>query len=126
MSNPNPSLALVGRFVDAIERGDLPALDACFAPHARIWHNTDQTWATTEENSAGASHFFGAFTKRQYAIERLETLPGGALLQFVAHIEKADGRAIDWPGCVVFDIADGAIVKLMEYIDAASFAAVMG
>jgi uncharacterized protein len=122
----HPSLALVRRFVDAIERGDLAALNACFAPHARIWHNSDQKWTTVEENSAGAAYFFEAFSQRRYAIERLELLSNGAILQFVAHIERPDGRSMDWPGCAVFEIEQAAIVKLMEYIDAASFTAAVG
>lgn len=122
----NPSLAVVERFVDAIERGDLAALNGCFAPHALIWHNTDQKWTTTDENSAAATHFFETFTRRKYAVERLEPLSNGAILQFVASIEKTDGRALDWPCCAVCEIEGGKIVKLMEYIDAASFAAAVG
>lgn len=126
MTDTHPSLAVVERFVDAIERGDLAALDACFAAHARIWHNTDQVWATSAENSAGAAYFFEAFTSRTYRIDRLEPLSNGAVLQFVATIVRPDGRSMDWPGCVVFEIEDGAIVKLMEYIDLASFTAAVG
>ena len=126
MISTNPSLAVVGRFVAALERGDLDALNACFAPQARIWHNTDQKWATVEENAVGTTYYFEAFTSRTYKIDRLEPLPGGALLQFVAHIVRTDGRTLDWPGCVVFDIEDDMIVKLMEYIDLASFMAAVG
>ena len=112
----HPSLALVRRFVDAIERGDLAALNACFAPHARIWHNTDRKWATVEENSAGAAYFFEAFAQRKYAIERLELLSNGAILQFVACIERPEGRSMEWPGCVVFEIEKGAIARLMVVV----------
>ena len=125
-ANANPSLAVVERFVDSIERGDLAALDSCFAPHARIWHNTDQKWATTQESSVGTAYYFEAFASRKYKIDRLEPLPNGVLLQFVATIVRADGRTMDWPGCVVFEIEQGAIVKLMEYIDLASFTAAVG
>lgn len=122
----HPDIALVTRFADRIEAGDLAGLNACFAPDARIWHNTDQLFATVEENSAGASYFFEHFTKRTYNNRRIALLPDGAMLQFVAHIEKADGRSFDWPGCVVFEIVDGRIVTLEEYIDMASFTAALG
>jgi ketosteroid isomerase-like protein len=122
----NTSLATAERFVDSIERGDLDALNACFAPHARIWHNTDQLWTTKAENAVGAAAFFEAFTSRKYRIELLEPLPNGALLLFVASLVKADGRSLEWPGCAVFEIEKDEIVRLREYIDAASFVAAVG
>jgi ketosteroid isomerase-like protein len=126
MTNDNVTLGVVRRFVDSIERGDLASLQSCFATDARIWHNTDQHWATKDENAAGAAYFFEAFTSRKYKVERLEPLSNGAILQFVATITRPDGRSLDWPGCVVFEFAGGEIIRLMEYIDAASFAAAVG
>jgi ketosteroid isomerase-like protein len=126
MPHSDPSLAVVERFTGAIERGDLDALNACFAAEAGIWHNTDQLWTTKAENAAAAAAFFEAFTSRAYKIDRLEPLPGGALLLFVANLVKADGRTLDWPGCAIFEIEGDEIVRLKEYIDAASFAAAVG
>lgn len=126
MTDANLSLAVVERFIGAIERGDLEALNACFAADAGIWHNTDQVWTTKAQNADGAAAFFEAFTSRKYKVERLEPLPSGALLLFVASLVKADGRTLDWPGCAVFEIEGDAIVRLKEYIDAASFAAAVG
>jgi ketosteroid isomerase-like protein len=42
MSEPETVRALAARFFDAIEAGDADAALACYAPDARIWHNTDE------------------------------------------------------------------------------------
>jgi uncharacterized protein len=122
----HPTIALVNRFCDAIEAGDLAALNGCFRPDAKIWHNNDNLFATVEQNSAGAVYFFENFSKRRYGTRRIQLLEKGALLQFVATIEKADGRSFDWPGCVVYEIVDGQIVTLEEYIDIGSMQAAVG
>ncbi len=117
---------LVERFVGALEAGDLEALNRCFAPDAQIWHNFDQVDASPEQNAASVKFFFQNFTRRQYRQRKIVLLEEGALLQFVVSLEKADGRTFDWPGCVVFRMADGKIARLQEYVDLSSLAAAMG
>ena len=126
MTDAHPAIAVARRFVDAIERGDLAALNDSFAAEALIWHNTDRRWQTKAENSVAAQAFFDAFSSRKYSVERLEPLSDGAVLQFVAHLVRTDGRTLDWPGCAIFEVRDGRTVRLMEYIDAASFVAAVG
>lgn len=122
----HPFILLAERFIDAIERGDLDALRGTFAPDVRIWHNSDQIFTTREQNDAAAILFFENFSKRAYKVRRYHLLPNGVLLQFVIGLEKPDGRRFDWPGCIVFDIANDRIALLEEYIDVASLMAAMG
>jgi ketosteroid isomerase-like protein len=37
--------------------------------------------------------------------------------QRVLRLTRADSTIIDWPGCIVFDVADGRITRLDEYVD---------
>ena len=41
---------LAENFFNAIEHGDLKAVESIYAPDAIIWHNTDGTSVTAEEN----------------------------------------------------------------------------
>lgn len=122
----DPRHALVERFLHALEKGDLAALNACFAPDAAIWHNFDQLTVTPEQNAPGNLFYFESFTKRDYDQRRIQILPSGAILQFVVSLAKADGRTFDWPGCIVFEMAGDKIVRLEEYVDLGSLTAAIG
>ena len=47
-------LALTKRFFDAIEAGDIAAMQASFTPDAAIWHNTDEVIVTPAQTAVGA------------------------------------------------------------------------
>ena len=120
------TISLVNRFCDALENGDLDALNACFHPAARIWHNSDQKFATVQESSAGTLYYFENFVHRAYGTRRIEVLAKGALLQFIVSLATADGRTFEWPGCVVFEIDQEKIMLLEEYIDLSSMLGAVG
>ena len=121
----DPKIALVLRFIKGLEDGDLPGVQACFAPDARIWHCFDKDYATPAQNEPSIRTFFEGFTARPYKERRFQLLPKGVLLQFVVGLESTNGKRFDWPGCIVFEIEGDRIVTLEEYVDLATLTAAM-
>jgi ketosteroid isomerase-like protein len=112
-------LAFADRFIDAIERGDVEAVRACYAPDARIWHNTDKVEQTVEQNLKSVAWFGRKLPKRNYRVLRREALKDGFLQQHVLEAEMPDGGLWSLSACVVVRMQGGLITRLDEYIDSA-------
>jgi ketosteroid isomerase-like protein len=117
-------LDLAARFVEAIERGDIEAVMACYAPDATIWHNFDNLDQTVEDNSKVLGWMSRVLENRKYEILRRVEIPGGYLQQHVltGRIAKT-GSAFSMPACLVVQVAHGRIARLEEYLDLAQAAA---
>jgi len=107
----------------ALEAGSVEGVLACYAPGARIWHNFDQLTMTPQESIAGVELLFSNFSERCYAEVRRQLLPGGFVQQHILRMRRPDGSRVDWPGCIVCDVAGGKITRLDEYVDLASLGA---
>ncbi|HWA63256.1 MAG TPA: nuclear transport factor 2 family protein [Caulobacteraceae bacterium] len=114
--------ALAKRFFDAVEQGDIATLYDCYAPDARIWHNTDGAEQTRDENAATLKGFVGRIRERVYANRRLEVFDGGFVQQHELHGVRADGVRLVLPACIVCAVKDGRITRLDEYFDSARVA----
>jgi len=114
---------LADAFFGALEAGSVAGVLACYAPDARIWHNFDQLALTPEDSVPGLETLFGSFVSRRYVDVRRQATAGGLVQQHILRLETAEGRVIDWPGCIVFDFRDGLIARLDEYVDLASLSA---
>jgi uncharacterized protein len=119
----DPIETLADAFFDALERGSVADVVARFAPDATIWHNFDQITLTPQQNVAGLETLFSNFVTREYRQIRRGLTPGGLVQQHILRLTRPDGTVIDWPGCIVFDIVGGRIVRLDEYVDIAQLSA---
>jgi hypothetical protein len=117
---------LADAFFGALEAGSVEGVNACFAAGARIWHNFDQITRSPEENVAGLETLFTNFPTRRYVEVRRMPTAQGWVQQHVLRLDRVDGVTIDWPGCIVFDVADGKITRLDEYIDIATLSGPTG
>lgn len=116
--------ALAKRFFDCVEAGDVDGLVACYAPDARIWHNTDRAEQTPAENRATLNAMVARILDREYADRRLQVFPGGFVQQHVLKGTRAhDGVRVELPACIICQVADGKITRLDEYFDSAQVAA---
>ena len=77
------TLAFAERFVHAIQVGDVPAVRACYAPGAKIWHNTDDVEQTVDDNVKVLEWFMRKLPDRHYRVLRREALKDGFLQQHV-------------------------------------------
>lgn len=116
--------ALAKRFFDCVEAGDVDGLVACYAPDARIWHNTDRAEQTPAENRATLNAMVARILDREYADRRLQVFPGGFVQQHVLKGARAhDGVRVELPACIVCQVTDGKVTRLDEYFDSAQVAA---
>lgn len=111
---------IASRFFAAIERGDLEAVGALYAPDAEIWHNVTGRTQTREENLALLAYFTGRVADRRYEVLAREFFPGGFVQRHVLHGRVASGEPIEAPVCLVVHVSGGRISRLFEYLDPAS------
>jgi len=113
------TLAFADRFIAAIEHGDVEAVRACYAPDAKIWHNTDKLEQSVEQNLKSVAWFARKLPQRTYHVQRREVLKDGFLQQHVLEAKLPDGGTWSLSACVLIRMKDGVITRLDEYIDSA-------
>jgi ketosteroid isomerase-like protein len=110
---------LAESFFNAIERGDLAAVQAIYAPDAIVWHNTDGRAVQVDENLETLESFIQHVPERHYTRRRLEVFEGGFVEQHLLRGKLADGREVSLAACIVCKVRDGRITRLDEYFDSA-------
>lgn len=116
---PQDYLDFAERFVGAIQAGDTAAVRACYAPDAKLWHNSDGIEQTVDQNMKVLDWFIRTLPDRNYRVVRREPLPDGFLQQHVLEATLPDGKKWAMDACVVVKMKDGVITRLDEYLDSA-------
>jgi ketosteroid isomerase-like protein len=122
MQSDQDVLAFADRFVGAIQSGDTDTVRACYAPDAKLWHNTDGIEQTVDQNMKVLDWFIRKLPDRNYRVLRREVLPDGFLQQHVLEATLPDGRPFKMSACCVIRMKDGVITRLDEYLDSAEAA----
>jgi ketosteroid isomerase-like protein len=123
MSDDTEIRALAKRFFDCVEAGDIDGLVACYAPDARIWHNTDRAEQGPEDNRKTLAGMVTRIVDRVYDDRRLEVFAGGFVQQHVLKgTRKHDNVRVELPACIVCAVSGGKITRLDEYFDSAGVA----
>lgn len=112
-------LAFAKKFVDAIQAGDVPTVRDCYAPDAKLWHNTDNIEQTVDQNMKVLGWFINNLPDRNYRVLRREALSDGFLQQHVLEATLPDGSLFKMSACVVVRVENGVITRLDEYLDSA-------
>ncbi len=114
---------LAKNFFDAVEKGDVAALERFYAPNARIWHNTDGIEQSPKDNVETLKGFVQRIPKRKYDERRLQVFPGGFVHQHkLKGVRAKDGQKVELDACIVCLVDDGRITRLDEYFDSAAVA----
>lgn len=114
---------LAKRFFDFVEAGDVDGLVSCYAPDARIWHNTDGLEQSPEDNRKTLQGMTQRIIDRVYDNRRLQVFPTGFVHQHVlCGTRKHDGVRLALEACIVCQVVDGKITRLDEYFDSAQVA----
>ncbi len=116
---PQQYLDFAERFVGAIQSGDTDTVRACYAPDAKLWHNTDGIEQTVDQNMKVLGWFIRVLPDRNYRVTRREALPDGFVQQHVLEATLPDGTKWAMDACVVVRIENGVITRLDEYLDSA-------
>lgn len=114
---PDEIAALATRFFDAIEAGDVETARRCYAPDARIWHNTEEQAQDVSTNLKVLRGLIAVTTRRRYLDRRLTVHPGGFAQQHVLLAERLDGPCLRLPAALICAVADDRITRLDEYFD---------
>jgi len=109
----------------AIEKGDVDAVRAIYAPGAVIWHNTDGIEQTVEENLRTLRWVCDNLADRAYEDVRRTEFDGGFVQQHTLRFTK-NGERREIPACIVATVAAGRITRIDEYLDSAHVARITG
>jgi ketosteroid isomerase-like protein len=113
--------AIADRFFDAVTRGDIEAVDACYDEDIHVWHARDNADTTKKQNLELLSVFFGLSTERHYDVLARHCFDTGFVQEHVCWGVKTDGSKFRVPVgffCTVND--KGLITRIAEYNNAAS------
>ncbi|MBC7497341.1 MAG: nuclear transport factor 2 family protein [Sphingomonadaceae bacterium] len=111
------TLDFAEKFISAIQSGDVATVRACYAPDAKLWHNSDRIEQTVDQNMAVLDWFIKTLPDRNYRVIRREALSDGFLQQHVLEATLPDGTAWSMDACCVIKIENGLITRLDEYLD---------
>jgi ketosteroid isomerase-like protein len=117
------TLNLADRMFTAIEQGDLPALQDCYAPDIVVWANFDGKELDLTASLRLVGWLCGKLSDRRYDVTRRELIDGGFLQEHVLRGTAPDGSTIAMPACIVASVADGHITRIHEYLDPSGVAA---
>lgn len=110
-------------FFDAIERGDIEAVQRIYAEDAVVWHNTDNLKQPVSENLKTLANFIKHVPERRYTDRRLDVFDGGFAEQHLLKARLANGKEVSLAAAIICKVSNGRITRLDEYFDSAALAA---
>ena len=124
MNEEHNTSDLARRFFDAIEAGDIDAMQNSFIPNAEIWHNTDEQIVSPAQTAETLTGMVARIKDRKYTDRRLTVYKGGFAQQHVLTGKRVeDDVEVRLPCAIICKITDGKISRLDEYFDSAHVAA---
>ncbi|MGE0542565.1 MAG: nuclear transport factor 2 family protein [Dehalococcoidia bacterium] len=112
---------LCHRFFDALERHDLAAVAAIYAPGFSIWANVTGAEKTSEENIHTLAEGQARHRRRTYDDRTINTFATGFVVQYSVNIVQHDGTCRSLWACLVAQCKDGQITHIDEYLDSSKF-----
>ena len=106
---------------DAIEQGDIAAVEACYAPEMTMWFNCTGQESSRAENLAALGTGKGLHRRRLYNDRNINTFDDGFVVQYTTHVVAHNGTEVPLSACLVAEVRDGKISKLFEYLDTSQF-----
>lgn len=113
--------ALCHSLFDAIEQGDLAAVERCYAPGLTMWWNVSGEAIDRDAALAALRDGAGLHRRRTYDDRRISTFDGGFVAQYTLGVVAHDGRRRSLWACLVAQVHDGRIVHMDEYLDSGRF-----
>jgi ketosteroid isomerase-like protein len=112
-------LDVAQRLFEAIEAGDIDAVEKLYAPDAEIWHNTDGLVQSPADNLRTLTWVTTNLRDIAYTEIRRSATDDGFVQQHVLVATNRAGQRIEVPACIVVRVEDGRITRLDEYLDSA-------
>ena len=112
---------LCHELLDAIEQGDLAAVDRCYAPEMTMWFNVTGETSTREQNLEALAKGRELQRRRLYNDRHIDTFADGFIARYTCNVVLHDGSTAALWACLVAEVRDGKIVKLSDYLDSSKF-----
>jgi uncharacterized protein len=112
---------LCHRFLDAIERHDLDAVAAIYAPGFSLWANVTGSEMTAQENIEILTAGKARHRRRTYDDRTIKTFSTGFVVQYSVNIVQHDGERRSLWACLVAQCKNGQITHIDEYLDSSRF-----
>jgi ketosteroid isomerase-like protein len=108
----------------AITAGDIDAVAGLYDDGVAVWHNVTDRAVDRDASLAILRHFVRTVDARRYEILERRHWEGGAMQRHIVHGRVGDD-AFYAPVCIRFELRDGRITRIDEYVDSAAIAALM-
>jgi limonene-1,2-epoxide hydrolase len=115
--------AVLDRFFDAIERLDMAVIEEIYDPGVEVWHNVTMAAINRDQSIDLLRFFTNRVRGMRYEILERQAWDGGAVQRHIVHGHIGEDPYM-LHACIVFHVEDGHIMRLFEYLDAASAGAV--
>jgi ketosteroid isomerase-like protein len=112
---------LCTRYFDAIERRDVEAVAALYAPGFTFWVNLTGQESSRDENLATLRDGYAVLRRRTYDDRTIDTFATGFLARYSVTAVTHDGRRGSFAACIVAQCRDGRITHIDEYLDSSKF-----
>ena len=106
---------------DAIEQGDIAAVEACYAPEMTMWFNGTGRESSRADNLEALRKGTDLHRRRLYNDRVIDTFDDGFVVQYTCNVVTHSGARAALSACLVAEVHDGKIVKLFEYLDTGKF-----
>lgn len=118
--------ALVARFFDAIERGDIATIDELYADDVIVWHNTDDVAQDKAASLALLGHLTHGGARMRYLLEHQTIVGEHVSRRHRVTFDAGEHGSITMPASLHLVVRDGQIHEIHEYLDSAQTAGVVG
>jgi ketosteroid isomerase-like protein len=108
---------------DAIEGGDIGAVESCYDPGMTMWINVTGQASSRDENLDALVKGQDLHRRRTYNDRIINTFDDGFIAQYTVDVVAHDGTRTSLSACLVAEVRDGRIAKLFEYLDSGKFGA---
>ena len=116
-----PHRRLAHALFDALESGDVEGVAACYASDMTMWANFTMQETSREENLAAIEAGKTMLRRRTYDDRQIHTFGDGFVAQYTCTVTTHQGKRLPLASCLVAEVHDGKITKLMEYTDSGRF-----
>jgi ketosteroid isomerase-like protein len=106
---------------DAIEAGDIDAVERCYAPDMTLWFNATGEVMSREANLAVLASGRELHRRRTYNDRIVNTFADGFVVQYTVNVVTHKGAEVALSACLVAEVRDGKITQLFEYLDSGKF-----
>ncbi|MFI5613268.1 nuclear transport factor 2 family protein [Amycolatopsis sp. NPDC051903] len=120
MAETSTNTSLVNDYFRAIERGDLDAVRASYAPDAVIWHNDGAGEQDLEANLAVLRVLSGGIRDLHFDVSRRVDVGDGVFQQHVLRGQLPNGEESALDTVMYLAVTGGKITRIEEYFDVAT------